>query len=61
MRALAVVKELEKTSRLKNIKFRAYSAAQLYLASGQLAPRDRNPDENRRRIEIRFIPPGEQK
>jgi flagellar motor protein MotB len=61
MRALAVVKELEKTSRLKNIKFRAYSAAQLYLSSGQLAPRDRNPDENRRRIEIRFIPPGEQK
>nr|WP_254657966.1 hypothetical protein [Pleurocapsa sp. PCC 7327] len=56
-----MVKELEKTSRLKNIKFRAYSAAQLYLASGQLAPRDRNPDENRRRIEIRFIPPGEQK
>lgn len=61
MRALAVVKELETTSRLKNIKFRAYSAAQLYLSSGQLAPRDRNPDENRRRIEIRFIPPGEQK
>jgi flagellar motor protein MotB len=61
MRALAVVKELEKTRDLKKIKLRAYSAAQLYLPSGELAPLNRNPDENRRRIEIRFIPPGEQK
>ena len=61
MRALAVVQELEKTGRLNNIKFRAYSAAQLYLPSGDLAPINRNPDESRRRIEIRFIPPGKQK
>lgn len=61
MRALSVVRELEKTSDLQNIQFRAYSAAQLYLKTGELAPRDRAPDENRRRIEIRFIPPGEQK
>jgi outer membrane protein OmpA-like peptidoglycan-associated protein len=61
MRALAVVQELEKTGNFKNIKFRAYSAAQLYLPSGKLAPLDRNADENRRRIEIRFIPPGRSK
>ncbi|GBF81157.1 OmpA family protein [Aphanothece sacrum] len=59
MRALAVVQELEKTVKLKNIKFRAYSAAQLYLPSGELAPLNRNSDEARRRIEIRFIPPGQ--
>lgn len=59
MRALAVVQELEK-SRL-NIKFRAYSAAQLYLPSGDIASVNRNADETRRRIEIRFIPPGEEK
>ncbi len=41
--------------------FRAYSAAQLYLPSGELAKVDRQPDEARRRIEIRFIPPGESK
>jgi flagellar motor protein MotB len=61
MRALAVVRELEKTGSLNNVKFRAYSAAQLYLPSGKLAPIDRNADENRRRIEIRFIPPGRSK
>jgi outer membrane protein OmpA-like peptidoglycan-associated protein len=57
MRALAVVQELERTGRLKKVKFRAYSAAQLYLPSGELAPVSRTSDENRRRIEIRFIPP----
>jgi outer membrane protein OmpA-like peptidoglycan-associated protein len=61
MRALAVVQELEKTGNLKNIKFRAYSAAQLYLPSGKLASIDRGADESRRRIEIRFIPPGKLK
>jgi outer membrane protein OmpA-like peptidoglycan-associated protein len=61
MRALSVVQELEKTGGLKNIKFRAYSAAQLYLPSGKLAPIDRDADETRRRIEIRFIPPGKTK
>ncbi len=60
MRALAVVQELQKTG-LKNVEFRAYSAAQLYLPSGKLAPVDRQPDETRRRIEIRFIPPGQSK
>jgi flagellar motor protein MotB len=61
MRALAVVQELQKTGRLNNVQFRAYSAAQLYLPSGQLAQIDRNADDNRRRIEIRFIPPGQSK
>jgi hypothetical protein len=45
-------------SGLQNVEFRAYSAAQLYLPSGNLAPINRKPDETRRRIEIRFIPPG---
>lgn len=60
MRALAVVQELQKIG-LKNVDFRAYSAAQLYLPSGKLASIDRKPDETRRRIEIRFIPPGQSK
>ncbi|MGB5636694.1 MAG: hypothetical protein WBM86_28485 [Waterburya sp.] len=60
MRALAVVQELQNTG-LQNIEFRAYSAAQLYLPSGRLASVDRQPDETRRRIEIRFIPPGQSK
>lgn len=58
MRALAVIQELKNTG-LKNVKFRAYSAAQLYLPSGELAPLDRDADQTRRRIEIRFIPPGQ--
>lgn len=58
MRALAVVQELSKQPELKNVKFRAYSAAQLYLPSGELAPLNRQQNEERRRIEIRFIPPG---
>ncbi|MBR8826815.1 MAG: hypothetical protein DSM107014_02750 [Gomphosphaeria aponina SAG 52.96 = DSM 107014] len=57
MRALAVVQTLEAS--LKNVEFRAYSAAQLYLPDGNLASANRNPDQTRRRIEIRFIPPGE--
>ncbi|MGV2827584.1 hypothetical protein [Myxosarcina sp. GI1(2024)] len=57
MRALAVVRELERTG-LQNVEFRSYSAAQLYLPDGNLAPVDRQPDETRRRIEIHFIPPG---
>ncbi len=60
MRALAVVQELQNTG-LQNVEFRAYSAAQLYLPSGKLASVDRQPDETRRRIEIRFIPPGQSK
>jgi outer membrane protein OmpA-like peptidoglycan-associated protein len=58
MRALAVIQEIKKTKRFNNIKFRAYSAGQLYLSSGDLAPVNRKADETRRRIEIRFIPPG---
>ena len=61
MRALAVVQELQRNTKLKNVEFKAYSAAQLYLPSGNLAPIDRQPDETRRRIEIRFIPPGQSK
>lgn len=59
MRALAVVQELQGNPDLKNVKFRAYSAAQLYLPSGELAPLNRQGDEVRRRIEIRFIPPAQ--
>jgi flagellar motor protein MotB len=58
MRALAVVRELQRTGKLNKINFRAYSAAQLYLPSGKLASVDRQADKNRRRIEIRFIPHG---
>ncbi|WP_324283097.1 hypothetical protein VKI22_08920 [Cyanobacterium aponinum UTEX 3221] len=58
MRALAVVQELSQQEELKGINFRAYSAAQLYLPSGDLADVNRKEDEARRRIEIRFIPPG---
>jgi flagellar motor protein MotB len=58
MRALAVVQEIESTGRLKNVKFRAFSAGQLYLPSGKLAAVNRDADASRRRIEIRFIPPG---
>ena len=60
MRALAVIQEIKNTNQFKNIEFRAYSAAQLYLPSGELASLDRKNNEDRRRIEIRFIPPGKQ-
>lgn len=63
MRALAVVKQLREIQQqgdLKGLEFRAYSAAQLILPnSGNFAPKDRNPDATRRRIEIRFSPLGE--
>lgn len=62
MRALEVVKQLqivqEQTGRLDSVQFRAYSAAQLQLPSGEFALSNRNPDANRRRIEIRFSPLG---
>ncbi|MBR8831585.1 MAG: hypothetical protein N5P05_003071 [Chroococcopsis gigantea SAG 12.99] len=58
MRALAVVQEIQKTGQLPDVKFRAYSAGQLYLPSGKLAQIDRTDNDSRRRIEIRFIPPG---
>lgn len=62
MRALEVVKQLqtvqEQTGRLEGVQFRPYSAAQLQLPSGEFANSNRNPDANRRRIEIRFSPLG---
>ena len=62
MRALEVVKQLQtvqsQTGRLRGVQFRPYSAAQLQLPSGEFADPNRNPDANRRRIEIRFSPLG---
>ena len=62
MRSLAVVRVLRdiqtKNGRLKGLKFRAYSAAQLILPNGDFAPINRKPDATRRRIEIRFTRPG---
>ena len=60
MRAVAVVQFLY-TKGLGKVKFRAYSAGQLYLPSGKLAKIDRGADDTRRRIEIRFIPYGQKK
>ncbi|MEM7595126.1 MAG: flagellar motor protein [Cyanobacteria bacterium P01_A01_bin.83] len=62
MRALEVVKQLQavqsQTGRLQGVQFRPYSAAQLQLPNGEFASPSRNPDANRRRIEIRFSPLG---
>ncbi|WKT83062.1 MULTISPECIES: hypothetical protein [unclassified Thermosynechococcus] len=62
MRALAIANELRKVQakqpQLAGLKFRAYSAGQLYLLNGQLAPANRNPDVSRRRIEVRFTRTG---
>lgn len=60
MRAVAVV-QLLRTKKLGKVKFRAYSAGQLYLPSGELAKIDLGADDTRRRIEIRFIPYGQTK
>lgn len=64
IRALAVIKALQQEEELlqlfeekgidKNKVFRAYSAGQLYLPEGTIAPPDPNANKNRRRIEIRF-------
>lgn len=58
MRALAVVKQLQENPSLKELglQFRAYSAAQLYSPGGDFAGANRNPDQSRRRIEVRFTP-----
>ncbi|MGF1489826.1 MAG: flagellar motor protein [Prochloraceae cyanobacterium] len=61
MRALAVVKELQQTGKLKKVQFRAYSAGQLILTDGNFAKVDRSANATRRRIEIRFSPLGEAK
>lgn len=62
IRALAVVRELENSPRLrdKKLKFRAYSAGQLYdKDTGELTPISKpTNDEKQRRIEIRFVPPA---
>lgn len=60
MRALAVVKTLQENEELQKLelKFKAYSAAQLYDAAGNYAQQSRDPNPNRRRIEIRFTPPA---
>ena len=61
MRALEVVKQLQQAQqqgRLAKVQFRAYSAAQLQLPSGDFANSNRDPDASRRRIEIRFSPLG---
>ena len=54
MRALSVIQALQKNPKLKNLKFRAYSSAQLTLPNGEFAPVNRESDPTRRRIEIRF-------
>lgn len=54
MRALAVVNFLQASPSLKNLKFRAYSAAQLLEPNGNIAEINRKPDGSRRRIEITF-------
>lgn len=58
MRALAVVEKLQENEELQplNLTFKAYSAAQLYDASGDYAASNRSSDPSRRRIEIRFTP-----
>ena len=61
MRAVAVVQLLQRTQGFEQVKFRAYSAAQLYLPSGKLATSNQSADDSRRRIEIRFIPQGQKK
>jgi len=62
MRALEVVKQLQtvqsQTGRLEGVQFRAYSAAQIQLPTGDFSPASRQPDPSRRRIEIRFSPLG---
>ncbi|NEO51962.1 MAG: flagellar motor protein [Okeania sp. SIO3B5] len=67
MRALAVVRKLQdiqksegKLRSLDPLKgFRAYSAGPLILRNGEFAQPNENPDQERRRIEIRFTKSGE--
>ena len=71
IRALAVVNELRQipeleclepkdTSKFLCLQFRAYSAAQLVLPSGEIADVNRDEDDLRRRIEVRFTKSGEE-
>jgi hypothetical protein len=68
MRAITVVKELQKsellkTSSGKKIGFRAYSSGQLIQRDGSFSsvPKQRKADPKRRRIEIRCTQLGEEK
>ncbi|MEL7037490.1 MAG: hypothetical protein AAFO04_17985 [Cyanobacteria bacterium J06592_8] len=63
MRALAVVSKLQDNQELQelDLKFKAYSAAQLYDRSGEYSPQNQADNPNRRRIEIRFTPPAQQR
>ncbi len=56
MRALALAQFLKESKRLSDdVKYRVYSAAQLILPDGDLVDSvDRNPNPERRRIELRF-------
>jgi flagellar motor protein MotB len=58
MRALSVIKffqqEQAENKLKKEIQFRPYSAAQLLLPDGKIAPVDRGKNRYRRRIELRF-------
>lgn len=58
MRALAVVQQLQNNPELQplGLTFKAYSAAQLYDASGNYVLQNQGDDASRRRIEIRFTP-----
>jgi hypothetical protein len=59
MRALAVIEAIKRSNKFQDVDFRAYSAGQLYDSQGNLALVNRSPDQSRRRMEIRFIPPGQ--
>ncbi|MEH2072768.1 MAG: flagellar motor protein [Nostoc sp.] len=65
IRSLVVVKELikiQQQNKMPGIRFRAYSAPQLILSSGEFAPVpqvNRHSEPNWRRIEIRFTRLGE--
>lgn len=57
MRALSVIKFIQNNQEgelLREFRFRPYSAGQLLLPDGQMAQINRDPDANRRRIELRF-------
>jgi hypothetical protein len=59
MRALAVIEAIKQSGQFQTVDFKAYSAGQLYDAKGNFAPVNRAADQSRRRMEIRFVPPGQ--
>jgi hypothetical protein len=64
MRALAIIKVLKdiqrNSDRIKNVKFKAYSAGQLILPK-DIKDKSKDDDSRRRRIEIRFTREGKEK